>query len=722
MFQSDQPIIKCADDRLDRVSFAESLAQSILSYKNKECIVLGLYGTWGTGKTSLINMCIECINKVTESYKTSEKPIIIKFNPWNYSQQEQLVIQFFNNLSLALRKPDHAKNAIKAGKQLITYAELLKPLTLIPKVGLIATLLEKIFKMIGVASYKWGRFRQKDIESQKNELSNLLENQPHKIIGVIDDIDRLNNWEIRQIFQLIKKLGDFPNIVYLVAFDKKVVIKALEKVQEGNGSEYLEKIIQVPFEIPAIPKEEIYRLLFSQLYILIKDIPEQRWDQTYWGNVFHSGIKIFFNTIRDVTRYINTLRFSFPRVQEEVNPIDFIAITSFQVFLPALYYEIRDNKDLFAGASSDFGRRNERVIEQEKKQGNEILNMVPENIKENVKELLTRLFPKLESIWGNANYGSDWLEPWRKNSRICSPDIFDTYFRLTIPRGGISQKEIETILSLGNNPNSFAEALQKLNIDGRITRFLERLEDYTRDYIPEKNIESIISVLMDIGDTFPEGDRGFFEIDTPMRILRICYQLTHRLDSHEKRFKVFKNAIEKATRSLFTIIHEVSMQGQQHEKYHTKETPTPEEKRTVNSEQLEILKKIVLNKIETWVEDGRLKTHKNLPSILFQWKEWGGREKVVNFVDNMVNNDEGLIDFITSFLTKSTSQSLGDYVYKTNWRISIKSVAEFIGIEKVTPRIRNIISSENFNSLGEKQKIALQTFIDIINGKIKDNF
>lgn len=181
--------------------------------------------------------------------------------------------------------------------------------------------------------------------------------------------------------------------------------------------------------------------------------------------------------------------------------------------------------------------------------------------------------------------------------------------------------------------------------------------------------------------------------------------------------------MEKATRSLFTIVHAVSIQDQEHGKYHTKETPTtPEEKRTVNSEQLEELEKIALNKIEAWAEDGRLKKHKNLPYILFRWKEWGGRDKVVSFVDNMVKNDEGLTDFITAFLTKSTSQSLGDYVYKINWRISIKSIAEFIEIGEILPRVKNIVNSERFNGLDEKQKMALKTFIDTVNGKIKDNF
>ena len=304
----------------------------------------------------------------------------------------------------------------------------------------------------------------------------------------------------------------------------------------------------------------------------------------------------------------------------------------------------------------------------------------------------------------------------------CSPDIFDIFFRLSLPKGEISQREIETILSLGNNPDLFSEALLKLNEDGRIIRFLERLEDYTQSDIPEENIEPIITVLMDIGDLFPEGDSGFFRIDTPMRLLRLFYQLSHRFDSHETRFNIFKCAMEKATRSIYTIVHEVSVQDQQHGKYDSKETPEPEEKLTVNSEQLEELEKLACKKIESWAEDGRLAKHRHLPSILFRWKDWGKRGKINNFVNNMIKNDDGLIDFITSFLSKSTSQGMSDYVAKIHWRIDLKSVGEFVDLTEVEQRIRKIFSSSDFEQLDGRKKLAIRTFLDTIDGKIKERF
>jgi predicted KAP-like P-loop ATPase len=163
-------------------------------------------------------------------------------------------------------------------------------------------------------------------------------------------------------------------------------------------------------------------------------------------------------------------------VKDDVNPIDFFAITAIQVFAPEVYYGIRDNKDIFSGTFDLYGGI-DVAKDQAKKRCDEIIGRVNEPPPEILKDFLKKLFPKLESIYGNTNYGDDWFGNWRRNCRICSPDIFDIYFRLSLSKGETSRREIETILSLGNNADAFAEALLKLNEDGKIIRFLERLED-----------------------------------------------------------------------------------------------------------------------------------------------------------------------------------------------------------------------------------------------------
>lgn len=721
MFKSDQPIRSHREDILGRSSFAQSLGAAILSYREKDSIALGLYGAWGSGKTSIINMALEYIDSTCKNSADEEKPIILIFNPWNYSDQNQLITQFFKQLSIALRHTNYASDVKSAGERLETYAKIFEPFTFVPIIGTLAGPASKILRTAGDAAKSWADLKSSDLNALRAELNELLEKQPHRIIIVIDDIDRLNNTEIRQTFQLIKSLGDFPNTTYLVAFDKNVVIRALEEVQKSSGEEYLEKVIQVPFEVPLISKQEVEHLLLDQIGTLVKDILEDEWDQTYWGNIYHSGLKYFFRTIRDVTRYINSLRFSFEMVKGEVNPIDFLAITAIQVFIPRVYYGIRDNKDIFSGAFDFSSRLDDERKEQAKKRCDEILSRVKEPPKKILKNFLSRLFPKLETLYGNTSYTSDGLIDWRKNCRICSPDIFDNFFRLSIPKGEISHEEIKTILSLGNNLDAFAEALLGLNKDGRITRFLERLGDYTESGIPEKNVEPIITVLMDIGDLFPQDESYYFGTDNRWRITGLCYQLSHRFSTHEKRFTILRNAIKKGTRSLYTIVHEVSVLGGEHGKYTSKKNLKPEEERTVDASRLEKLEKLALQKIRIWAEDRRLAKHRDLAYILFRWRDWAKKAEPLQFVNKMMEKDGGLIDFITGFLSKSTSQGVSDYVRRIHWRID-KSIEKFVDLKKLSQRIKGISSASNFRQLDDRKKLAIKTALDTINGKIKNDF
>lgn len=263
-----------------------------------------------------------------------------------------------------------------------------------------------------------------------------------------------------------------------------------------------------------------------------------------------------------------------------------------------------------------------------------------------------------------------------------------------------------------------------LKEDGRIVRFLERMEDYTRETIPEENISSIVNVLINIGDKFPEGPKGIYSTDTSMRIMRIMYQLSSRFDDQDKRFELFKQAMSGAEDSLYTVVREVGIQGQQHGKRTTesKEQLEPEENRTVSSNQLEELEAIACVKIQQWAKDGRLKNHPNLISILYSWKHWceNGEAEAKDFVKNMTETKDDLVVLITAFIGKSYSHGMSDYVSRENWRISLDSVNDFIDANVLEQKVRPILGSENFNSLTVDQQKALNVFIDTFDGKVEN--
>jgi len=714
MFKPDNPINTAKEDILGTHAFANEIGNAILNYKERNSLVIGLYGAWGSGKSSILNMVLEFIRTSTRGRIDSEKPIEIEFNPWIYSDQNQLYFQFFERLSTILKRPTYAEDARKAGEKLETYANIFKPLGLIPTIGPLASLFANVLSKVGVAAKSWGENRAQDLKLIKEELIDILIKLPNKIIVIIDDIDRLSSTEIRQIFQLLKSLADFPNTIYLLAFDKNVVIKALGEVQQGSGMQYLEKVVQVSFEVPLISKDKLYLLVEKQIADLLKDEPAVKWDPLYWGNNFHGGLKYFFNNIRDINRYLNLLRFSYGILKNEVNIVDLCAIVGMQIFVPEIYAGIRDNKDLFAGAADQRDRSLSASGEQTKVRCNEIMSREKNFPEPVMREFLTRLFPKLRSIYGNVI--SDDLNTWRKNGRICSPDNFDIFFKLSLPEGEISQREIQSILSLASDQDSFADALLSLNKDGKILRFIERLTDYTEKDIPDASIESVITVLMDIGDLFPRGERIFSGIDTSGRLYFIIYQLIKRFDTPAKRFHILKNAIEKANRSLYTVVFNVRMMEA---KSDTKR-PKPADDLLMDEKQIKELQEIACQKIINWINKGSLEKHEDLPDILFCLKKWGQVDKCNSFVSNMISSDDGLLRFISSFLRKTGKQFDTDHVGTIQPRMRLKDIEEFTNLKEIETRLRQIVSSPTFNDLDGTYQLAAAIFLDTVDGKIKD--
>jgi predicted KAP-like P-loop ATPase len=174
MFKTDQPISSFDEDILGRASFSKSLGKAILSYKNKNSIAIGLFGVWGSGKTSIINMAEEHIESEAREKSNNEKPIIIRFNPWNYSDQNQLISQFFKQLSTALQRPDYSTDAKKAGEKLETYAKFFEPFTIVPTVGSIAKIFSDLLKTTGSAAKAYGDNKSQDLNSIRVKLNELL--------------------------------------------------------------------------------------------------------------------------------------------------------------------------------------------------------------------------------------------------------------------------------------------------------------------------------------------------------------------------------------------------------------------------------------------------------------------------------------------------------------------------------------------------------------------
>ena len=97
IISADLPIKKLSEDKLNRAAFAQSLAKTISQYSLTSSFTIDLYGDWGSGKTSLVNMILESLADINNDI------VILQFNPWLCSDSKQLITQFFKQMATAIK-------------------------------------------------------------------------------------------------------------------------------------------------------------------------------------------------------------------------------------------------------------------------------------------------------------------------------------------------------------------------------------------------------------------------------------------------------------------------------------------------------------------------------------------------------------------------------------------------------------------------------------------
>ena len=636
MFYAEKPIISKNEDLLGREKVANNLAREIKYYKNKDSLTIGIVGKWGSGKTSFINM-------VLENFEEDEY-IIIKFNPWNISSRKQLISDFFLQLSNNIEKKGNNKILETIGKSLGRLSNFFKPLSLIPTFS--------ILNNIGEIAEKGSQFINEYLETEKEDLETLksninqeLEDLDKKILIVIDDIDRLCDEEIREMFQLVKSIADFKNTIYFLSYDREIVTKALDKTQQGKGEEYLEKIVQVPLVLPYISKRDLDTIFINRLNMSI-NIPNEEYDNSYFSEIYNNGLGKNFENLRDIERYMNVFNLGVNLAIEELNIIDYIAITLIKVFEPNLYEYIKNNKEYFSGIKFDeFLSKNKKEILTELE---EIYEKLKKLEKRKVKRLMEAIFPKL----GEMNYAEGFINVWGKARRIATPVYFESYFKLDFPEDEIKKSEIKNFKKFSTEE----DLINIFNINNKKKiRFLEIILEEIEKITDEKAIILLKFIFSIADDLKYEGSKGVFSfIENPQyKVTRIFYKIISNRNRNsykimEELFKYDKSSLQ----FLFIILEALDNSFFKN---------NLESEYGIEENQLITLRDIAVAKILKESEkSGKIQSRLlNILYIMKRLKKEEEAKKVFrNYLKNIKNikNKDLLIDFIKEFISTRTTE------------------------------------------------------------------
>ncbi len=685
----DRPKEHLADDRLGFAKFAQSLAQSIADLAPAEGIVLAVNGPWGSGKTTAVNMIVEALGELQRDGPRRDEILPIRFNPWWFSEQEDLVKAFFAELSASLDKKVSEKvgeGFRKVARRIAASRDLV-----VAGVGLVpggAIVKEVAGAVLGAVGGLAGS--DNSLSQLRDELAVDLKAQQKRLLVIIDDVDRLPMNEVRQIFRLVKSVADLPNVIYLLIFDREVAERAFEGPGNDLGPKWYEKIVQAAFDLPPVQRFDIQQLFLEGLNKLVgsMELP----NPTRWGNVFHDSIAPWLRTPRDAGRLLNALVVTWPPVARDVDFADFVALETLRLYEPSLHAFIRHNPNRLTGVAHNMG-----YDESAKESlGREILETVEPLGHERAKAALERLFPKLERVWGNRGYEGSILARWDRERRVCVDRRFPSYFGFGIGSDALARDELEEFAgNIADGKFVRARVAEYVGVFRRTggTKAAVLLEELAAniDLIAADAVGQAIVNLLDTADLFTNAQdarrTGFLSIPATWRLWFTLKSLLERLELPERAAALrsaFASAASFHGLGFALTVFRASLGRDPDTRPDAAGVPL------VDDATCDELEEVLRGRLQKAAADGTLLVGNGLIENLLQWMKLGEEAAVRAWTDRVLEDDEATIHFAKAATQTRQSHTAGDRVMRERSSVDRPALESVVNVDRMITRLEAI--------------------------------
>jgi predicted KAP-like P-loop ATPase len=616
---TDIPISDPKLDEFKRYSFAQRVAETIASRCDPASIVIGIYGVWGGGKSTVLNF-------IEKELENKDDVICVKFNPWRFEDEIHLLQDFFKILADELGKSISSPNE-KIRELLKDYAAILT------------------FTIGGIVQLSPGEVGKShssvELSELKKRIEIFLKNESKNIVILIDDIDRLDKKEIQTIFKLVKLSADFDKTTYVLAFDEKMVSEAVgEKYGLGDkeaGRNFIDKIVQVPLNLPkadAISLRDICIKIISETLNKANIYLTEEQRQEFLGKLFIDCLETRIQTPRAAKRYGNALYFSLHLLKGEVNPVDLMLIEGMRIFYPKLYDTVRNNPEIFLKSCMNNDEMNEKINEVAEKGFVGLDNVEIQS----AKKLLKVLFPFYNDV-KPMGYGSIWEEKVAEEQRIVSTQYFNRYFSYSVPDGDISDIEIDDLIKQSKSETilNIASKIQKLS-DRNEDLFILKLKIKAGNLSSETSRKLAIAIAK-VGDNFSKSENELFYMTAFSQAGTLISQLINNIPKGNVRFDTTKVIlVEESVLFASECFRWI--------------TTNKEQDRIFTVEEENELGKIITKRIKQFSQGEPIykKSPGNALSLLNIWSTYSSREEINQYLAKTLDEKpENAIDLLKCY-------------------------------------------------------------------------
>jgi hypothetical protein len=451
---------------------------------------VSISGAWGSGKTVFKE-------QLKKNYEKDNKVSIIEFEAWKCDSPTIIIRNFFTQLRDELKTyfPNISldfNNYI----DLLLDNDSVKPLRVIAK---------------GV-----NNLLNKD-KDPFDTIKNYLKESKHKVVVFIDDVDRLDADEIKEVLRLVRNTANFPYIQFIVTCDNDYVCDTLKKKGIENPKLYLEKFFNLEIPLPKFEERIICEELKSRISKTISDIwgikendiqidkmIYYRYDE-FTNNIkdcvlvnkvllsmrdvigFHNSFKLIAETYKNYENqteidfqdlfFLELLRYKYPKLHSALwdNTFDFLSLSKF----PNHY--ILNNEYSIKEDSTNYVNGNKKTIKNN-------VEVTPDQI------LTDKIFETKCKYYINEN--EEIKIPIRilvllfskrpANNPIYKVDCFDRYFMYRLNEKVLTKSGLSTII---DNDNITIEKVDEIFEKKYNSQFEDRTKEILGLIFKNKDLE-----------------------------------------------------------------------------------------------------------------------------------------------------------------------------------------------------------------------------------------
>ena len=265
-------------DCLGFMSYVETL-EEILLRPDLAPVTVGIFGDWGSGKTSLMQMVQDKLRSKPDTVAT------VWFNPWQFENKEEvqsaLIQAILQELEAQLEQRESlSEHATRLFKSLAREASVLKVAKFITKTAV--TLTPDIAGFIDCFSDP-SRSPATAMRQFSTQFTELLDSAKiARLVVFIDDLDRCQPERALELFETTHLFLGSERCAFVIGADPRKISQAVkhrypDEARRGPVAvSYLEKVIQIPFRIPEQSLEDIS--VYVHFLVIGSSVPGDRLD------------------------------------------------------------------------------------------------------------------------------------------------------------------------------------------------------------------------------------------------------------------------------------------------------------------------------------------------------------------------------------------------------------------------------------------------------------